>query len=144
MFLPCLLCSSSIGGTLNPSLLVLVFSCGLEGSTNGSTAELRIPKDWQNHAVLTRRDDPDSFAQGLAQDGGGWKWDDTDSIALTLLNDDDQPTADSKDTSTVLSTRAEGNAGSTPEEDSGAHHWTSASRSRHYGEHLRRHAHGHH
>ncbi|GLA32977.1 hypothetical protein AnigIFM63326_001623 [Aspergillus niger] len=106
--------------------------------------ELRIPKDWQNHAVLTRRDDPDSFAQGLAQDGGGWKWDDTDSIALTLLNDDDQPTADSKDTSTVLSTRAEGNAGSTPEEDSGAHHWTSASRSRHYGEHLRRHAHGHH
>ncbi|GLA58752.1 hypothetical protein AtubIFM54640_008854 [Aspergillus tubingensis] len=55
--------------------------------------ELRIPKDYHNHVVLTRRDDPDGLAQVLAQSGdeesGGWDWDDTDSIALTLLDDND-------------------------------------------------------
>ncbi|KAJ5650264.1 uncharacterized protein N7484_003987 [Penicillium longicatenatum] len=105
-------------------------------------AELRVPKNWQNHVVLTRRGDSESFARGLAHGSGasdGLKWDDTDSHALHLLDENDQPVQ-----SSTLATRAQGQAIPESEGESDVDLSASASWRKHYGEHLRRHGHGHH
>ncbi|KAJ5672187.1 hypothetical protein N7507_001314 [Penicillium longicatenatum] len=104
--------------------------------------ELRVPKDWQNHVVLTRRGDSESFARGLAHGSGasdGLKWDDTDSHALHLLDENHQPVQ-----SSTLATRAQGQTIPESEGESDVDLSASASWRKHYGEHLRRHGHGHH
>lgn len=92
--------------------------------------------------VLTRRGDTESFARGLAHGNSasdGLKWDDTDSHALHLLNENDQPVQ-----SSTLTPRAQEQAMPESVDEIDADLSASASWRKHYGEHLRRHGHGHH
>lgn len=53
-----------------------------------------------------RRDGSDELAQENDGKADGWKWDDTDSVAFTLLSDDGHPASGSHNTSATLATRA--------------------------------------
>ncbi|KAJ5653046.1 hypothetical protein N7490_000049 [Penicillium lividum] len=99
------------------------------------------PRFWQvqDRTILTRRDDPEGLAQHFAQGGSdsdGLKWDDTDSVAFNLLDENDLPVS-----SSTFSTRAQEEE---PYEGSDVEQSESALRKKHYGQHFHRHSHGHH